>query len=182
MTNYVQNNTARVRIGYTWGGEKHKVQFRHKAAITHAAFAALIRTAIDANKAVLTSSLTFDQAEAADAGSDTFSILSFTPVVGTGSPYANDVNSNASRGLEILGRSTGGSNCSWTFYGQPFTTNKPKRFSIPATGLINGVNDIIAELISASGSPLCGIDGTSIVQRAYVNIIENDYLTRKYRQ
>lgn len=179
--NYRADNTIRARLGYVWGGEKHKLNFRFKEGTTANSINLKLSTALIANASGLNSAVLFESLEIAAKGSNVFNPFDWTPVAGSGANTANNAGTPAAVGVQVLGRSTGGSKVSWTWYGQDWSLNRAMRyvsggFNTPQQAVYN----IIAELVSDSS--FCAIDGTSIVQRPYVNIVVNDFLTRKYRQ
>lgn len=181
MTNYKQNATPRIRLEYTWGGERHKLQFRLGPAATASSFLSSFSAQFNAERANLNSQVQFGLVEAANEGSDVFLPYDSVGLAGTGFAYENNENAFAACGLQVLGRSGGGSKVSWTIYGQGAFTNKAMR-----TTLITGTNPpacwyrIIAGLIGEG--QVVAIDGGIPALRPYVNFICNDYLVQKYRQ
>lgn len=171
-------STSRLIVDYTWRGFPYSTLYR----FGNESSSGVATGAVEVFHTAIQDLMGSDWGATGSAiwypdGSTISTDVSVDPIAGT--------QPGSSAGLpdsfqqQYLGRSAAGRRVSWYFQGQAVTTTASQRVF---ANVAAPVDEFISALADLALAGMTAIDGNAPVIKPYVNLVFNDYLTRKARQ
>lgn len=178
MADYLETNTARIRVTQTGPRGTHKMIFRVDPASTLLLASDEAHAICTAILALLLSGTGYPSAEAAAEGSDVFLPIDWEPITHvTGIETVSNAHEYGAY-ANFVGRTVGGSRVAFYVFNiinQIKTANN--RLTVAEFGELAGM---LTAFNGATGI-LCGIDQNSFTMKGYVNTGINDRVAKKSR-
>lgn len=178
MADYLETNTARIRVTQTGPRGTHKMIFRVDPASTLALARDEAHAICDALTTFMLSGTAWASAEQAAEGSDVFLPIDWTPIL---HPAGAEAASNAHEYgayLNFVGRSAGGSRVAWYLFN---ITNACKTANNRLTAAEYPTLTGVLDAFNGATGILCGIDQNPFIMKAYANSGINDRVAKKSR-
>lgn len=170
-----ESNTARLFVNYTHEGEDHVVQFRALSPFTQSDVVSWAHGWLTTARPLFGTNVEFHSADWAAQGSDVRNPVSWTPVVGTGTPTSDPT--RFSRSMSFVGRSPDGRKVRIFFYGGVYGPDNTYRVEQSLDA--NLATAITA--LNALNSRVGTISGSAPIFKPYVNIRNNAYWQTELR-
>jgi hypothetical protein len=178
MADYLQTNTARIRVTQTGPRGTHKMVFRVDPAST-------IALARDEAHAICTLMLPFmlsatawPSAESAAEGSDVFLPIDWTTIIHTDGIEAANNSHEYGAYCNFFGRSAGGSRCAWYLFN---IINAVKTANNRLTAAEFPSLTALLDAFNGSAGIISGIDQNPFIMKGYANTGINGRVAKKAR-
>jgi len=175
LTPLPEDNTARLFVNYTHGTNEHEIQFRLLSPFTQSDLVGFVSNWINNNKSLWGTDVNFHSADWAAAGSSVRNPVSWTPIVGTGTPPT--FNTRFSRSGSFVGRSPDGRKVRLFIYGWVYAEDATYRIYGSEDALLQDAIDDLNALTSRVGT----ISGSAPIFKPYINMRNNAYWQTELR-
>lgn len=172
------NGTGRLVVDYIWRGRPYQVLYRFQAPTTASAIVTGLNTFHAAVDQLFHSNWSVPGTANVYLPGDNFSNPQggLTPVVG--SLGADPLNFPDSYQIQVVGRSNGNRKVSYYYQGFQYIGDVNQRISSADNA---NVSTFLAAFAALRNTGLVTISGLAPSLKSYVNIVFNDYLTRRSR-